>query len=534
VVDNLKITHDNGNFATTYHDFSFTLNNSRVVIPDSIHTIGIGEISYNHLPENIEINNIKLTPHRNKNLKKQYFTLLVPELGLSGINLLQAIKNQKIDARKLTINNASLAIDDKRIEKTGKFSPYNLNLYPKISPIVKSIKLDNAKLNNTNLKINNTKLPVLNNIDLQLTGFIVDSTLQNANKLLHSDNIKLNISNFKGKTTNGFYNYSIDKFSINNKGKAHINNFSLLPVYSEEKFMKIKQYEADYNKIKNANITLNNINLKKYFEEEIWDVSSAKINIEYASIHRDKTYPLHPDQAPPMPQEALRDLKQKINIGEVEINAPVFEYTELMPGATRKNYIKITDIHTRISNITNIENNLIKNHFMPAHINGYLMGEGKTEVDINFNLRSLSNEFTFNATCHEMPLEILNPITEPGMNLSIKEGINHKLTTSFEANGDSAIGTMRFMYNDLKISVLNTRNGIQKEGKFVSFIINTMALKSNNPKRGSFVLPVKYKNYRNKRRSVVGYCWRSIFAGMKATLGLKEDEREQQSGTDKN
>jgi hypothetical protein len=534
LVDNLKIAHDNGNFATTYHDFGFNLNNSRIVFPDSIHTISIDEINYNHLKENIEIKNISLAPHKNTNLKKQYFNLSVPLLKLSGINLLQAIETQKIDARQLTINNSLLAIYDKRIEKTGKFSPYELNLYPKISPVVQSIKLNNAKLLNTSLKINNSKLPALKNIDLQLSGFVVDSTLQNANKLLNSENIELNISNFEGKTTNGFYNYTIDKFSINNKGKAHIKNFSLMPVYSEEKFMDIKQYEADYYKIKNANITLNNIDLKKYFDEEVFDVSSAKVNIEYASIHRDKTYPLHPDQSPPMPQEALRDLKQKINIVQVEINVPTFEYTELMPGATRKSYIKITDINTQVSNITNIENNLNKNRFMPAHINGYLMGMGKTEVDMSFNLRSLNNEFDFNTTCYEMPLKILNPITEPGMNLSIKEGTNRKLNTSFEANGDSAIGTMHFMYNDLKISVLNNKNGVQKESKFVSFLINTMALKSDNPKRGNFVLPVKYKNFRNKRRSVVGYCWRSIFAGMKATLGLKEDEERQQSGIDIN
>jgi len=259
----------------------------------------------------------------------------------------------------------------------------------------------------------------------------------------------------------------------------------------------------------------------------------AEFDIEYASIHRDKTYPLHPDQAPPMPQEALRDLEQKINIKQLDIHVPTFEYTELMPGAKQKSYIEITDIDAKVTNITNIDKQLKQNHLMPLQIEGSLMKEGRTEIDINFDNRSLSNDFTFNATCFEMPLQTLNPITEPGMNLSIKDGINRKLTTSFEANGDSAIGTMRFKYNDLKISVLNTRNGVKKEGKFVSFLINTIALKSDNPKRGNFVLPVKYKNYRNKRRSIVGYCWRSIFAGMKETLGLKKEENKQ-SGTDQN
>jgi len=57
------------------------------------------------------------------------------------------------------------------------------------------------------------------------------------------------------------------------------------------------------------------------------------------------------------------------------------------------------------------------------------------------------------------------------------------------------------MYNDLKISVLNNKTGYKKEGKFVSFPINTMALKIRQSERATSVMPVNIK--RNKRRSVV-------------------------------
>jgi len=245
VVDNLRITHVNGNFSTSYQDFGFRLNNSRFVIPDSIHMVNIGEIGYNHLNEKIDIQNIRLTPQKNSKLKKQYINLLIPKLNLSGVNLIHAIETQKIDARKLTTKSASLTIDDKRIEKSGSFSPYHLNLYEKISPLVHSVKLNNAEILNTSLDLKNSKFPHLKNIDLQLSGFAVDSTLQNAGKLLNSDNTQLTVNNFKGKTSNGFYHYSIEKFSINNKGKTLISNFSLLPAYSEKEFMKMKQYESD-------------------------------------------------------------------------------------------------------------------------------------------------------------------------------------------------------------------------------------------------------------------------------------------------
>lgn len=110
------------------------------------------------------------------------------------------------------------------------------------------------------------------------------------------------------------------------------------------------------------------------------------------------------------------------------------------------------------------------------------------------------------------------------MKLSIREGFNKNLTTYFEANEDSSFGTMKFSYSDLKISVLNDKDGSINEDKFISFLANTFAVKSDNPRPGKMLTPVNVKAKNNKQRSFINYCWSSVFSGIKNTFGLKEKE----------
>jgi hypothetical protein len=145
-------------------------------------------------------------------------------------------------------------------------------------------------------------------------------------------------------------------------------------------------------------------------------------------------------------------------------------------------------------------------------------------IKLDLNIRSEANKLRVEAECGPMALQIMNPVTEASMKLSIKEGVNNKLNAYFEANEDSSTGFMKFSYSDLKISVLSDKNGFVNEDKFISFIANTFAVKSDNPRQGKELTPVNIKARRGKQRSFTNYCWISVFSGIKNTFGIKEKE----------
>ena len=525
-MNHFKITQNSGNFTSKYANFAVDLNNLKIELPDQVHSFTIDNAKYAQNDKHLAFKNISIFPqqHISQNEKRQFINLKIPLVELSNFNFEEYLDTKNITSNSLFINNPVLSINDRRIEKKGGFSPYEMDLYPIIKPFAKSIVIDQIQLKDANLDLENDKPIHFKNLNIQSGNFVIDQPNTNKGQLFNMGSVDIELKNINGKTKDGNFTYKLNDIKLNDKGTFSLSGISLTPVHSWEKYAQLKKYQDDYFNIDNVDITGKGLNVRRFIENKDLLISSLNANFEQVSIKRDKTYPLPPNHWPKMPQQALRELNQNLNIEQAHLNIGKFEYTELEPGAIQESYVFVTGASATLLNITNIDKVLNVHPNLRAKIEGNLMGKGKTNIEMNMNVRSFGNEFTFNAICEEMPLSLLNPLTEPGLHLSIKEGWNKKMEVYFEANGDSALGDMRFAYNDLKISVLNTKDGEVKEGKFVSFLVNSIALKSDNPKPGRILLPAKFKNHRDKSRSVVGYCWRSIYAGIKSTLGLKEKE----------
>jgi hypothetical protein len=67
------------------------------------------------------------------------------------------------------------------------------------------------------------------------------------------------------------------------------------------------------------------------------------------------------------------------------------------------------------------------------------------------------------------------------------------------------------------------KDGNTKEAKFASFLANSLMLRDKNP-RGKELLPDEIYFQRDQKRSVLNYWWKSIFSGIRNTLGIKENK----------
>jgi len=449
---------------------------------------------------------------------------MIPEVKLTGFDLVNYFEHEVIESFLLHIEKPTIVVTDNRIERKVDFSPYQLNLYPTVEPFAKKVSINRISINDAALDRKQAKSLKLEHINLTALQFIIDENNTNKGKLFNAEHVDLLIRNISGKTDKDYFRYAFDELKINDKGDFEINGASYLPLMSEKEFARKNVYQTDYFKIDEANITGNGLDVKQFIENKNLYINNLNVNFNNIHIHRDKTYPLHPTAQPKMPQQAIRDMKQQVNIKNSTLTFNRFEYTELDQNAVGKLYVFFTDGKATLNNLTNISSILSVQPIMKTSIEANLMGAGKTNIEIGWDVRSFGNDFSFNAMIQQMPLNILNPITESSLKLSIKEGFSHKLEINFEANGDSAIGQMRFAYNDLKISFLSEKDGELKEEKFISFLINSMALKSDNPKPGRIMMPARFQNHRDKRRSVVSYCWKSVYSGIKSTFGIKEKE----------
>lgn len=525
-LDQLNTSQDNGRFETSYHDFKVELANVLVNTGDKSHQLKLQGADYQLGNKTLNLKNLQFKPaiEGNSNDRSLEIDMQIPDAQIIGFDIRQLLKQKIVALENVVINNPALSFNDRRIENQQKFSPYKFDLYPYIQPLMNSLSAGEVQLNNAAITLNKPKNNRFSGINLTARNFLIDEQHTRKGKLLNAEQVKLYMENISGKTKGDYFAYKINQLQLNDQGDFSINGLQLQPTLSEKEFAKRKIYQADYFKISNMNAAGSGLNMKELLENNNYYMKEISASFEEVSIFRDKNFPLTPNLKTKLPQQALRELKQGLEIQKAQVQIAYFQFSELEPGAEQKSMVFVSDATADLENVTNQKTSLEKRPNMLGTIKGKLMGIGDAEVHLDMNILSFGNEFTCKAICGPMPLNALNPIAEPGLKISIREGMNQRMEVYFEANEDSATGNIRFAYNDLKIGVLSMRDGTIKEDRFISFLVNSIALKTDNPKPGRILIPARFTNQRDKQRSVVGYCWKSIYAGMKATLGIKDKE----------
>ena len=104
----------------------------------------------------------------------------------------------------------------------------------------------------------------------------------------------------------------------------------------------------------------------------------------------------------------------------------------------------------------------------------------------------------------------------------IKTGQVQKIDFQFAANGQGSTGTMHMYYTDLTVDLLKEGEDgapVKKKG-FLSFLANTILIKDQNPSKGEAVRVAKVNFQRPKAASFFNLLWKSVFIGMRETVGL--------------
>jgi hypothetical protein len=140
---------------------------------------------------------------------------------------------------------------------------------------------------------------------------------------------------------------------------------------------------------------------------------------------------------------------------------------------------------------------------------------------MDFDMNSPTSRFKVKGSLSPFQLAALNPVTEFNAQIMVRSGELNRFDFDFEADSVSAIGKLWFAYDDLRISILEQKDGNTKEAKWLSFLANNLMLRSKNP-RTKILQPDDIYFERDPKRSIINYWWKTIFSGAKNTFGIKE------------
>jgi len=227
------------------------------------------------------------------------------------------------------------------------------------------------------------------------------------------------------------------------------------------------------------------------------------------------------DKARNYPHNALKRLPMATLIDTLSLEKVNINYTEYDKKTKERGTLHLVNLGGKLLNITNDSLRLIKKNHAYADLTTYVMGAGKMNVKIDFNLTAKDAAFSYVGHVSPFNLKVLNPLSKSLGLVTIESGAVKSVDFNISANEKRSSGTVQFAYTDLKVNLLKEdENGVKEKKGLLSFLANTILIKNDNPTKGEALRTAKINYERVPQASFFNIMWKSVFVGIRETVGL--------------
>ncbi|MGJ3233891.1 hypothetical protein [Marivirga sp.] len=314
--------------------------------------------------------------------------------------------------------------------------------------------------------------------------------------------------------------------------KQHISLSSThyRPVYSPEKFAKLKGEEANY-----IDILLDSIQLKdiRWQGDSMISINSILTKDIILQVFKDKNYPLPDDRFVPILINLLKESEISIDVRSLIVDNMDLTYTEIPEGSKEKGVVILNNINGEITNITNRSDSIIKNgKYLAIKADADFYGEGRLDADIQYDLTSRYGYFKVYGSLQPMEIGAFNSYLAKSYPIEISSGRVDELFFSYSGGNRAVSGEMEFKYSDFKIKFHKVLNEEEKGDKALSWLAN-VALSQKNPRNNGKYRVGRIEFKRDTRKSMFSYWSNSLVSGFQSTLGLEKPARVEKLEQDK-
>jgi hypothetical protein len=223
------------------------------------------------------------------------------------------------------------------------------------------------------------------------------------------------------------------------------------------------------------------------------------------------------------PQQVIQTIPVSFRVGKVILSNGFLEYKERNRITRQSGKVQFYSVYANINNFTNDKEAIAVNNVMTIDISSSLLNKTPLKVSWLFYLLHPKGRFDLKGSIGAIDATLLNPLTEPMGHASIKKGKINGVEFNFQGYDYSMDGTMKMQYENLKVTVLEKNKGTNELDKksFTSFLANIM-IKNSNPKKNEDVRVVQVHYDRNINCSIFNLVWKTMFKGIKETVGINK------------
>jgi hypothetical protein len=456
--------------------------------------------------------------------------LNIPAIYVSGVKTPRALLSKEIVGKKILIKNPVINILYTNAGKDSSKKIPDKEIYEQVLGDLNMIKVDTveitgAQITTSNLKTGKKNIQFLNTF-IRLTDVAVDSAAGgDKSRLLFSKQIFLSCEKFSWPSKKGLYNNSADSISMNTASSSvQVKKFLIDPTLKEDAFVKSLPTQDDRFDFTINNIDIRNVNMQELFNENIIAdtilIGSASFKIyRDLSIVRDKK-----NRVGSYPHQVIADIPIPVHIKKIILGNTFVEYKEKNPRTNQAGKVQFHDVYATITNLTNDKNAIKENNIMTAGVTTKFLNKAPLKVTWQFYLQHPKGRFDVKGSLGGIPFRDASSITEPMGPAKLEDGQLKSLHFNLAGHDYGMTGTVKMLYDGLKISVLERDKGSKElDKKTLATIAANIIIKNSNPRRKKDepkVIEVQLE--RNTNHSIFYLVWKTLFKGIKETAGIKK------------
>jgi hypothetical protein len=502
---------------------------------DSLYRITYDSVDIDEIAGEITINNLHLQPDTtykrisNGNLPTNLLEVKVEQLRITGLKTDKALLNKEIIADKVKLSRPIVTIFKNELgPATPKTKKTAVNeVYKAVLRQLEHIGIDTILISNADYRVCNWSKEdtflAAKSIDAQLFNLdISDSTSTDTSRVLFAKKAELTVGNMLLKSKKKPYEYRLTDLVVHSATKVFaIRNMFVIPLLSEPAFMRNSKLQTDRLDFELSDIRFRNINVQELLNANIL---ADTLNIERSSfkIFRDLSYPRDKlDRTLKFPQQQLTNSPISIALKTVVLQHAYVEYKEKNPKSDSSGKVRFYNTKAIMHNVTNREEDILHDSICTVFISTNLLNGPLFAVSIRFNLKSSHGKFSVDGSLGAADASLYAQLSKPMGLVSVDKGFISSLHFNLYGDDYYCRGNLILLYQGLKVSLLKKDNedNEYKKKLLASFLANKVVI-NDNPKKKKDVRKATIFYPRDTNRSWFSLVWKSIFSGVKQTVGM--------------
>lgn len=236
-------------------------------------------------------------------------------------------------------------------------------------------------------------------------------------------------------------------------------------------------------------------------------------------VNMDKPYDMNSSN-PQMLNEALSMMKETVKVDSLKVINGRLNYRERFVIGKKPGVITFDKVNVLVSGIAN---NIAHPDTTIIHGEGLFMNSGTMKLFMAIPPTSTDFSLRYSGSLSTMDVTKLNSFIEQGEHHRIKSGILQSATYSVNVNSGYARGTLRAVYKDLSIAVLNKNTGSENGifDRISSIYAKIFIIRGTNMPDDKGLMKIgEIKYTRHPRDYFFNFLWFALRNGIADLVGL--------------